>query len=506
MANRIPLIINAGSAQIQELASGDVLLLTNNDIQGVENITAAGAIVAAANVQGGNIRTAGTVSATGNVTGNYFIGNGSQLTGLSVGSTSNISNGTSNVAIGVSGGNVTVGVAGTSNVAVFGTNTITVNANLLPSANVTYDLGSPSQRFNDLYLAGNTIDLGGALISANATSVVITNPAGGTFTLQGSGATSTYSNANVQAYLPTYTGNLAGGNTAVTGAVTATTVSTTGNVTGSYILGNGAFLTGVAASYSNANVATYLPTYTGNLGGGNAVISGAVTGATVSTTGNITGSNLITGGNVLATGAVSATGNITGSYILGNGSQLTGLPATYSNANVQAYLPTYSGNIGALLANGNIQVVNGIFIGNGAGLTGVTASSNVGSASKLSNGTTEFNIPVANGNVVGNIGGVTNVYTFASTGMSVVGNVTANYFIGNGSQLTGLPASYADSNVATFLAAFGSNTISTTGTVTAGNVTGGNLLTGGLISATGNVTGNYILGNGSLLTGVSTSS
>jgi len=225
MANRIPLIINAGSGQIQELASGDTLLLTNNDILGVENITAAGAIAATANVSGGNIRTAGSVSATGNVIGDYFIGNGSQLTGLNV-STSSISNGTSNVAIGASGGNVTVGVAGTSNVAVFGTNTITVKANLLPSANVTYDLGSPTQRFNDLYLAGNTIDLGGALISANATSVIITNPVGGTFTLQGVGATTTYSNANVQAYLPTYTGNLAGGNAAVTGAVTAATVST----------------------------------------------------------------------------------------------------------------------------------------------------------------------------------------------------------------------------------------------------------------------------------------
>jgi hypothetical protein len=33
-------------------------------------------------VSGGNIITAGAVSATGNVTGNYFIGNGSQLTGI----------------------------------------------------------------------------------------------------------------------------------------------------------------------------------------------------------------------------------------------------------------------------------------------------------------------------------------------------------------------------------------------------------------------------------------
>lgn len=37
-----------------------------------------------------------------------------------------------------------------------------------------------------------------------------------------------------------------------------------------------------------------------------------------------------------------------------------------------------------------------------------------------------------------------------------------------------------------------------------GNVTGGNIFTAGAVSATGNVTGSYILGNGSLLTGLLT--
>jgi len=41
-------------------------------------------------------------------------------------------------------------------------------------------------------------------------------------------------------------------------------------------------------------------------------------------------------------------------------------------------------------------------------------------------------------------------------------------------------------------------------TVTAtGNVTAGNIITTGLIQASGNITGDYILGNGSQLTGVS---
>lgn len=45
------------------------------------------------------------------------------------------------------------------------------------------------------------------------------------------------------------------------------------------------------------------------------------------------------------------------------------------------------------------------------------------------------------------------------------GSITATNFVGNGSQLTGLPESYTDSNVATFLSSFGSNSISTSGNV-----------------------------------------
>jgi hypothetical protein len=79
------------------------------------------------------------------------------------------------------------------------------------------------------------------------------------------------------------------------------------------------------------------------------------------------------------------------------------------------------------------------------------------------------------GNVVGG-----NVLTAGV--VSATGNITGNYFFGNGSQLTGLPATYGNANVATFMAAYGSNTISTTGNITAGNLIGN-------ISITGNVTG-----------------
>jgi hypothetical protein len=52
-------------------------------------------------------------------------------------------------------------------------NSITVQGNILPSANITYNLGSPTLRFKDLFLSGTTIDLGGATIKTDATSGAI---------------------------------------------------------------------------------------------------------------------------------------------------------------------------------------------------------------------------------------------------------------------------------------------------------------------------------------------
>ena len=109
--------------------------------------------------------------------------------------------------------------------------------------------------------------------------------------------------------------------------------------------------------------------------------------------------------------------------------------------------------------------------------------------------------------------------------VSTTGNITASYYFGNGSQLTGLNAyqtvaangvnllSNSTSGVLTLTP--GNNFIitgnSSTDTVTmsvsqspsfTGNVQAGNIRTTGIVSATGNITGNYFVGNGSLLTGL----
>ena len=55
--------------------------------------------------------------------------------------------------------------------------TVTFNArvasSILPSANETFDLGSASLRWNDLFLAGSTINLGGASISSDGTVITV---------------------------------------------------------------------------------------------------------------------------------------------------------------------------------------------------------------------------------------------------------------------------------------------------------------------------------------------
>jgi hypothetical protein len=183
-----------------------------------------------------------------------------------------------------------------------------INTALSANANFTFNPNTAN-----LTVAGNVIAAG--IYYGNGLSV--------------SAGFGNYSNANVAAYLPVYTGNIAAtdimvnrGNiiTLTAGIASAATVRTD-NL--QYANGQA-----YAFNYSNLNVANYLPTYTGALE-------------------NLTG-NIIT------------TANIDGYYLFGNGVYLTGLGATYGNANVANYLPTYTGNVTA----GNITVTTGITANN----------------------------------------------------------------------------------------------------------------------------------------------
>jgi hypothetical protein len=307
-------------AQVTQVGNASVQQITSGT-SNVKIATANGPVTVG--VQGtSNVAIFDTsgLSVAGNITGNYILGNGSLLSGI-VTNPSSITNGSSNITIGSADGNANINIGGVSNVAVFSPTGAVVAGNV----SATYFIGDGSLLTN-LPIPG------------------------------------VYGNANVANYLPTYSG-----------AITAATVSTTGNITAPYFIGNGSQLTGLPANYGNANVANYLPTY-----------SGAITASTISASGNVTGGNVLTGG------IVSATGNVAGLYFIGDGSQLTNLPipGVYGNANVAAYLPTYTGNLNGnnITLSGTASIVGNTTINGTASITGAITGNLTGTTTGTHNG------------------------------------------------------------------------------------------------------------------------
>jgi hypothetical protein len=249
-----------------------------------------------ANIAGTTVQTisAGLVA----ITGDLSVSGNATLSGNILGD--RIQNGTTIIDIQTASGNANIQIGGTANIAQFTPTSVIVGANILPTANITYDIGSTSQRFKDIWLANSTIYLGNAQISANATALILTNPAGGTTVLAGTG------------------GNVSGGN-----VTTAGLISATGNITG------GNMLTGGVISA------------TGNITGGN-ISATNHTGTTVSVTGAVTGAALT------GTSLTVSTGNITAGNLLLSGAILDSgqldIQTTASNGNI-VLTPNGTGNV-----------------------------------------------------------------------------------------------------------------------------------------------------------------
>ena len=259
---------------------------------------------------------------------------------------------------------------------------LVVSGNITPSANVTYNLGNNTNRFNDLYLANSTIYLGAQTISANTSSVIIsgnlvaniTGNVTGNVTTAGTVTTNAQPNitsvgtltsllssgnidglnitgthygaatgltsipgANVSGAVSyaTTANSVAGANVsgAVSYATTANSVAVA-NVSGigniatinkdgnasNILYGNGVFASAPTpgASYGNSNVATFLASYGSN---------------TITTTGNITAGNISVGTGTVTTGILTTGSNITVGTITGNFSLSSGsrLNATYAD-------------------------------------------------------------------------------------------------------------------------------------------------------------------------------
>jgi hypothetical protein len=222
---------------------------------------------------------------------------------------------------------------------------------------------------------------------------------------------------------------------------------------------------------------------------GSATISNLDLSNTSYVTGILSVENGGTGSN---TGSINTIGNISAAYFIGNGSQLTGITAvtSYTDANVITLLSTY-GN--AISSNANITTTANIegnfFIGNGSALTGfVSKTANVDSVNGVS------------GVVIldtGDIAEGTNLYFSNARANSAIaaydgnitttGNIQGNFFIGNGSLLTGIAGGGSSYTDANVIALLG----------TYGNAISSNAN----ITTTANIEGNFFIGNGSQLTG-----
>ena len=319
--------------------------------------------------EGSNIVATTTINFTGsavtvsNVSGVATVA----ITGGSGGS-SNIANGTSNVSISTANGNITTSVAGNANIMIAtgtgvnvagtlnatgnitGGNFITagfanvgttlsvvgnasvnnlsvgtfVTSNLIPDANVTYNLGNATNRWKDLYLASSTIYLGpnseisaGNLTNGNSNLVI---------TLDGNVSTSVSGNANiivatstgvnVAGYL-TATSNISGSNLSASANLSVTANANIGNIgtagiviaTGN-ITGGNLITAGFANVGTNANIGNTLSVI------GNANVGNLGTAGVIIATGNITGGNANLG-NLATANYLSATG---GSIAIGDGS------------------------------------------------------------------------------------------------------------------------------------------------------------------------------------------
>ena len=413
-----------------------------------------------------------------------------------------------------------------------GVGKVVANVDIVPNSANIKNLGSTGARWNTVYaqylnvtnsttfagdvtvggnltVTGDSIELGN--IITDALTIQLGNTASTEAAANGAGVT-VGSNDDIATILYNASGNVWVTNIGIsaTGNITAANfvtvgsnvdtgnVNASGNITAAYFIGDGSQLTGITSSYGNATVAAYLPTYTGNLNSVTAIPGSAVTGS-VSTadTANAVAYANVSGTPVLAsvatsgsyndltdkptiptatsdlsndsgfitssvTGNLSATGNVTGAYILGDGSQLTNLPVqpgTYNDSNVAAYLPTYTGNIAA----GNINAGAGYF--NNAVTPQITAATilNISTGDNITLSTptniqlnatsgaiyavtptfdVTGNIAAASASITGNIG-VSNLIAGQSitalANIGATGNVTGAYILGDGSQLTNIP-------------------------------------------------------------------
>ena len=478
-------VVGTVSASTALSATGNVV---GGNIFTAGLISATGSISSPANVSGGNLLTGGIISTAGNITGGNVLGganvNATTHTGTTVSVTGNITGG--NI---LGGANVNATTHTGDTVSVTGNIT---GGNILGGANV-----------NATTHTGDTVSVTGSITGGNLLTAGLISSTGnitsGNLTTAG---------------VVTTTANVIGGNLITTGVVSAATLVVTGNITasgttqdinlgtsqttGNVTLGgviqSGTITVGQSTATHTINISS-AATGTGNtktiaLGVGglagsstninvgpvtNTTAAGLVTfntatrvaiantsGTALSVVGNITGGNLLTGGLISLAGNITAGNlNAVGISLTGNVASPISTASNITGGNLNATGISLSGNVVSAL-------VSAAAITTTANITGGNLLFGTGVVNGTGNISTTGNI--SGGNVLGtHVGSV----AFAAGTVSGTGNITGGNIIGT--------------HVGSV--AFAAGTVSGTG-----NIDGGNLRTGGLISATGGITGAGITG------------
>lgn len=471
----------------------------------------------------GNVTGSGTtgspintsISASGVTAGTY--GTDVLIPQITVGTDGRVTNLTT---VGISGG----GSYGNSNVAAYlASNTDPTISNLNANAAVqATQINTLTANAATQAVAINTLNANvGAYESwANVTFATQANLlafetyANATFS---TGGGSSYGNSNVAAYLASNTDPTIS-NLNANAAVQAVALNTLNANVGAFeTYANATFLT-TATGYGNANVAAYLPIYTGNIQAGNLVVTNQeVTGNIRSTSGYFWGNGavygvtrVISGANIIVSPAggtgevtISSTGVATGtstgyygsfydttdqyanvatqSYVwnIGTTSAQNGVSITGGNAITFAYAGVYNIqfstaiiNTGTAQAEANIWIrQNGTDVADSTGQITVPQRKSAGSP-----GTTiaawNYVLPVNANDTIQfvwqNSSNDSTVYINTETSATSPTRPGIPGIIATATQVTSVTNAYGNANVATFMANFGSNVITTSGAITGG--------------------------------------
>jgi hypothetical protein len=424
--------VMSGSPGFTFLKNGNTVNITGNVIASVGSF---------GNIVNGNIISSGAGQFSGQfnesiTTAGVFVGNASSL-------------GTPTPRIGFFNGNTTQNwqidnsfgdfrwfVPGAVKLNLNPTGNLTVYGSILPSANVAYDLGSPTQKFRSAYFSGNTIYIGGQSISVDT---------GGTWTFTSQGA-----NINMGATAPfdPPSANIAGNLT-----VGGTLLANNSPGQNGYVLRS----TGTRIEWAAPSAGTGIDSGTSN-------VSILGTGADVVTT---------VGGTVV-TRASSTAFSINGNLLVNGNLFINGNTTTINSNNL-----TVNDSMIYLAEENPADLLD---IGFTAHVVNPTLN-HVGFVRDATDGIWKLfsNVATQPSNIVDFTGAI---YSNILVGNVLARTIIAGSFAGNGAALTGLPAGYSNVNAATYLVS---------GTLATAINTSGNILANGAVVKSMTVNGTTII-------------